>query len=120
MDYTALYRLEAVLLWWRRIGLTVEHIHTRVKSLQNAFLAILDAAQHPLLQRQALLRHENREHGHFFTFVLPSAEQTASVAAALREQGVETDYRGNRLRFGFALYHDSSDYQQLKKALQAI
>lgn len=120
MDYTALYRLEAVLLWWRRIGLTVEHIHKRVKSLQNAFLAILDAAQHPLLQRQALLRHENREHGHFFTFVLPSAEQTASVAAALREQGVETDYRGNRLRFGFALYHDSSDYQQLKKALQAI
>ena len=120
MDYTALYRLEAVLLWWRRIGLTVDHFHKRVKSLQKAFLESLDEAQHPLLHRQALLRDENRDHGHFFTFVLPSAEQTASVAAALREQGVETDYRGNRLRFGFALYHDIADYQQLKKALQAI
>jgi len=34
----------------------------------------------------------------------------ARIAAALKQQGIMTDYRGDRLRFGFALYHNAADY----------
>jgi hypothetical protein len=51
---------------------------------------------------------------------LPTAELVTELAQQLAAAGIETDYRGDRLRFGFALYHDASDYQQLKKALQQL
>ncbi|WP_241967576.1 aminotransferase class V-fold PLP-dependent enzyme [Pseudidiomarina insulisalsae] len=117
MDYSALYRLEAVLQWWHDDGLTINAIHQHVQRLQQNFLAMLDDVQHPLLNRQTLLLHDADQHGHFFTFALESAGQVAEFAAQLRAQGVETDYRGKRLRFGFALYHDADDFDCLKKAL---
>jgi hypothetical protein len=50
------------------------------------------------------------QHGHFLTYELPSQEITESLSCHLREQGILTDYRGNRLRFGFALYHNPESY----------
>ncbi|WP_258807492.1 aminotransferase class V-fold PLP-dependent enzyme [Pseudidiomarina sp. CB1] len=117
MDFTALYRLEAVLQWWRNDGITVATIHQYVQQLQANFLAVVDELEHPLLNRAALLVDDLAEHGHFLTFELPSAAEVATLAQQLQHGGVETDYRGKRLRFGFALYHDASDYQRLKKAL---
>ncbi|WP_258239815.1 aminotransferase class V-fold PLP-dependent enzyme [Pseudidiomarina homiensis] len=117
MDFTALYRLEAVLQWWREDGITVAAIHQYVQQLQSDFLAVIDELEHPLLNRAALLVDDLAEHGHFLTFELPSAAEVAALAKQLQRGGVETDYRGKRLRFGFALYHDASDYQRLKKAL---
>ncbi|RUO56485.1 aminotransferase class V-fold PLP-dependent enzyme [Pseudidiomarina homiensis] len=117
MDFTALYRLEAVVQWWREDGITVAAIHQYVQRLQADFLAVIDELEHPLLNRAALLVDDLAEHGHFLTFELPSAAEVATLAQQLQQGGVETDYRGKRLRFGFALYHDASDYQRLKKAL---
>jgi len=51
------------------------------------------------------------------TFRLPGAPE---VFAALRERGVETDLRGDRIRFGFGLYHDSEDVERLLERLAAI
>ena len=39
-----------------------------------------------------------------------AADDVARIAAALKQQGIMTDYRGDRLRFGFALYHNAADY----------
>ncbi|MGQ4276728.1 aminotransferase class V-fold PLP-dependent enzyme [Pseudidiomarina sp. E22-M8] len=116
MDFTALYRLETVLDWWQRDAITVEKMHGYVQNLQRRFLQVIDELKHPLLHRGALLAHNLAQHGHFLTFELATAEQVVQLATALRDAGVETDYRGRRLRFGFALYHDADDYQQLKKA----
>lgn len=117
MDFSALYRLQSVLAWWQRDGLSVATIHRHVQALQGAFLDILDEIKHPLLHRAQLLAEDLQHHGHFLTFKLANSEQVIELAEKLATAGIETDYRGERLRFGFALYHDIEDYQRLKNAL---
>ena len=120
MDFSALYRLQAVLDWWHRDQLSIDQIHQHVQQLQQAFLQVLSELNHPLLNESNRLHHAGADHGHFFTYQLPTAELVTELAQQLAAAGIETDYRGDRLRFGFALYHDASDYQQLKKALQQL
>lgn len=117
MDFSALYRLQAVLEWWQHDQLSVDQIHQHVQILQQTFLHVVSELNHPLLNESNRLHQPSADHGHFFTYQLPSAEQVTELAEQLAAAGIDTDYRGNRLRFGFALYHDGSDYQQLKKAL---
>lgn len=117
MDFSALYRLQSVLNWWQRDGLTVNTMHNYVQQLQQAFLQVLDALEHPLLNRENLLADNLSQHGHFLTFKLDSATQVTQLAEQLAAHGIATDYRNDRLRFGFAIYHDANDYQRLKKAL---
>lgn len=119
-DFTALYRLQAVLEWWQQEQLSVAHIHQHVQHQQHSFLQYLAEAKHPLLNESRLLHNGLAEHGHFYTFVLPDAATVAKLAEQLQQHGIATDYRNDRLRFGFALYHDSEDFQQLEQALRAI
>lgn len=110
MDFTALYRLEAALLLYKKHGITVGRIHRYVQSLQQQFLTLLDEQRHPLVNRQHLLCHDSQQHGHFYTFRIGSGSQVAELAAFLKQHGVETDYRGDRLRFGFALYQNAETF----------
>ncbi|RUO78611.1 aminotransferase class V-fold PLP-dependent enzyme [Pseudidiomarina taiwanensis] len=119
-DFSALYRLAAVLDWWHQEGLTVAQIHRHVQTQQQAFLAVLDVAQHPVLNRSRLLHNGLAEHGHFYTFELDSAEQVSELAVQLQQAGIATDYRYKRLRFGFALYHDPEDFHVLTQALSKV
>lgn len=109
MDFTALYRLEAALLLFKQQGITVGRIHQYVQQLQQHFLALIDKLEHPLLNRNNLLLSEPA-HGHFFTFRLDSTGQVAELAAHLKHHGIETDYRAERLRFGFALYQNADQF----------
>ena len=68
MDYTALYRLHAVLLLFKKQGITVGRIHQYVMQLQQAFVKELSRQQHPLRNQQSLLLYQREQHGHFFTF----------------------------------------------------
>lgn len=110
MDFSPLYRLNAVLRLFKQQGISVGRIHLYVQQLQQAFLAKLAQIQHPLLNPQRLLTRDLASHGHFLTFKLDSAAQVAELAVLLKQHGIETDYRGDRLRFGFALYHNAADY----------
>jgi selenocysteine lyase/cysteine desulfurase len=111
MDFTALYRLEAVLDLYQTQGITIAAVHQHVQQLQQAFLTELARQQHPLLNQTNLIQHDLHQHGHFLTFRLADATTVASLASLLKQQGIHTDYRGDRLRFGFAPYLDSSDIQ---------
>jgi len=110
MDFSALYRLNSVLKLFKLQGISVGRTHQYVQQLQQAFLVKLAAANHPKLNQQALLAHDLSCHGHFLTFRCGSAAEVAELAAQLKRAGIETDYRGERLRFGFALYHNSEQY----------
>lgn len=110
MDFTALYRLEAALLLYKQHGITVGRIHRYVQTLQQKFLTLLDQQQHASLNRQTLLLHDAEQHGHFYTFKLQSSSRVAELAGFLKQHGIETDYRGDRLRFGFALYHVAEQF----------
>ena len=50
---------------------------------------------------------------HFLTFDLESAKNCANFAAALKQKGVLTDYRGQRLRIGFGIYQSEKDVLKL-------
>lgn len=110
MDFSALYRLRAVLQMFEEHDLTVDSINRYIKSCQKAFLNTLFAIKHKSLNQESLLVSDLAQNGHFLTFQLPSAEKAENLSKHLRKNGVLTDYRGNKLRFGFALYHNSEDY----------
>lgn len=110
MDFTALYRLNAVLRLFKQQGISVGRIHHYVQQLQQVFLQKLDACQHVRLNSASLIAHNLNCHGHFLTFRCGSSAEVAELAAQLKRAGIETDYRADRLRFGFALYHNSADY----------
>lgn len=109
MDFSALYRLQAVFDLFEEQGITVEHINQYIKDLQQVFLTKLAGCNHPLLNRQTLLVSDLTKCGHFLTFALPDAQTTQRLATFLKEHDIVTDYRGNRLRFGFALYHRAEE-----------
>lgn len=110
MDFSPLYRLNAVLRLFKQQGVTVGRIHQHVRQLQQAFLEELGRQEHPQLNSENLLCRDLLHHGHFLTFRLDSAGEAAELAAHLKRNGIETDYRGERLRFGFALYHRAEEY----------
>ncbi|HEY0923926.1 aminotransferase class V-fold PLP-dependent enzyme [Rheinheimera pacifica] len=110
MDFSALYRLNAVLRLFKQQGISVGRIHQYVQQLQQVFLAKVAELKHAKLNLQTLLQHDLAHHGHFLTFRLGSAAEVAELAAQLKRAGIETDYRADRLRFGFALYHNSAQY----------
>lgn len=110
MDLTAAYRLLAVFKWLQAIKVSVLDIHVHVQQLQSHFLQLLAELNHPLLNKDALMLHDEQHHGHFFTFALADDEITAKLGEYLKQYKVLTDWRGNRLRFGFALYQDSEDF----------
>ncbi|RUO80177.1 selenocysteine lyase [Idiomarina tyrosinivorans] len=114
MDYTAMYRLIAVLEWWQRDGITVAKQHQYIEQLQQAFLQHIDQLRHPLLNRDHLLYRQNQPHGHFFAFEFDTEEQVQELSKRLKSQKVLTDHRGKRLRFGFAPYQRPDDYRQIK------
>lgn len=105
MDFTALYRLRAVFALLADNQLNVATINEHVMAMQRVFLDKLAATGHPLLNADTLVVSDPQQRGHFLTFQLPDAKRTAALAAWLREQGIYTDYRGDRIRFGLALYH---------------
>ncbi len=110
MDFTALYRLEAVLDLYQQQGITIDAVHQHVQRLQQAFLTELAQQQHPLLHHHALLAEDLSHHGHFLTFRLASTVQVSALAAYLKQHKIHTDFRGDRLRFGFAPYQDVTDF----------
>jgi selenocysteine lyase/cysteine desulfurase len=108
IDFSAMYRLHASLTLFEQEGLSVEVIHQYVEQCQHAFLQQIDELKHPLLNRDNLL-NPNHNHGHFLTFKLDE-DDVVSLAKLLDSNGIKTDFRGNRLRFGFAIYHDPTKY----------
>jgi kynureninase len=118
-DPTGVYRFNAVQRWLDGLGLSVADIHAHVARLQAAFLDRLDPLRFSGLNRTTLVPGDGEvgERGHFLTFRLPEA---GKLYAALHAVGVVTDHRDDRLRFGFGLYHDDSDVDELCHRLASL
>jgi hypothetical protein len=78
------------------------------KTFSRNSLNEINKYDHPLINQQKLLTRDLKNHGHFFAFELDNNEQTAKMASLLDEFKIQTDFRKNRLRFGFAIYHDGN------------
>lgn len=114
-DPSGLYRLNAVMDWWQRDGVTIEVIHQHIRKLQTHFLKLLDEANLKLINRGNLMNgNQLDKQGHFLTFKTNEAQR---LHDELLTRHVIVDYRGDRLRFGFGLYHELSTVEQLIKRL---
>jgi selenocysteine lyase/cysteine desulfurase len=102
-DGSGLYRLEAVLSTLEASAITPAVIHEHVNSLQRDFLA-----RAPDLGE--LLPAAEFERGSFLTFRRADAKD---LYQRLHGRGVITDYRSDRLRIGFGIYHEPSDVARL-------
>jgi selenocysteine lyase/cysteine desulfurase len=105
IDFSAVYRLISVFELFEKEGITQTDIHAYIQKMQKAFLEEIDRYDHPLINRKRLIFDNLDHHGHFLTFKLDHAEQVEKMAQLLKEHNIQVDYRGDRLRFGFALYH---------------
>jgi len=110
-DPSGLYRLRAVMDWLEREELDAAAIHARVVALQDRFLDAIDAGRAGDLTVDELIpARDSQRRGNFLCF---RRDDAGARCAALRERGVVTDARADRLRFGFGLYHDLEDVDRL-------
>jgi selenocysteine lyase/cysteine desulfurase len=117
-DPVGLYRFNAVMDWLAGLGVTVAAIHAHVRGLQQAFIDRLAALGLSVLHpAQLVVALEQPNRGHFLTFRTPEA---GALHQRLLDAGVVTDYRGDRLRFGFGLYHDPEDIERLCERLARV
>lgn len=106
-DVSGVYRMRAVLTWLEAAGIGPGEIHDHVASLQRRFLASGSAPGD-------LMPPDPWPRGNFLTF---RAADAAGTYRRLHERKVITDYRGDRLRVGFGIYHDEGDVDRLVEAL---
>jgi len=117
-DPGGLYRLNAVLDWLSSLGIGAAEIHAHVQELQRLFLVMLSRLDLRALPVGSLVTPPDlSRQGHFLTFRLPRA---TALAQTLRDRGVEVDSRGDRVRFGFGLYHEPSDLERLAERLRRL
>jgi selenocysteine lyase/cysteine desulfurase len=109
-DGSGLYRLDAVLSMLDAVALDSGSIHDHVVSLQQRLLgAGLDLGE--------LLPPERFARGNFLVF---RRDDAAATYQALHDRGIVTDYRRDRWRIGFGIYHSEEDVDQLTAGIRAI
>lgn len=109
-DPSGVYRMDAVLGWLESEGVGPAEIHGHVLGLQKRFLS-----GDPDLGE--LLIEDPGSRGNFLTF---RSDDAAAIYQRLHDRGVITDYRGDRLRIGFGIYHDESDVDRLLELIGEI
>ena len=106
-DPSGLYRLNAAMRWFDRVGVDAAAAHARAKAVQAGFLAAMErAGVAGLMAADLVVPAEAPDRGNFLAFRSAFA---AAQQAALAGAGIVTDVRGDVLRVGFGLYHDPSD-----------
>jgi kynureninase len=117
-DPTPAYRFNAVMDLWQREGVTPEKVLAHANRLQHRFLEGLERAGPRALDPTALVTPRDlTRQGNFLTFRFDAAP---TLHAALRAVNVETDLRGDRLRFGFGPYQDEGDVDLLVDRLRQL
>jgi selenocysteine lyase/cysteine desulfurase len=105
-DVSAIYRLRAVLRWMEEAGLTPAVVHAHAHAMHTAFMSEIERAPMALDASQLVVPLSESRRGQFLTFRTPRA---AELHDRLMAANVITDVRGDRLRFGFGVYHDEAD-----------
>ncbi len=106
MDFSAIYRLQAVLSLFKNDKLSVEKIHAHILLQQNNFRDHLLSIGHHYLCEKNILSVDYQYHGPILTFAMPSPEHSKKLYEELRAKNIRTDYCSSRLRFGFGLYQN--------------
>jgi kynureninase len=115
-DVSGLYRFSAVQDWLCSEGRTVADMLTQMRGIERVFLSELDRADAPV-RSSDLLVPEEEQRGRFLAF---RTVEAATLTTALAAQNIIVDYRGDRLRVGFGIYHTEEDSLRLARALTSV
>jgi selenocysteine lyase/cysteine desulfurase len=116
-DASGLYRFNAAMDWLQSTGVTIAEVHRHAVALQKHFL---DACRRKGLDAfsPANLRPPLEcPRGNFLAFELDGAED---LHRRITAANVSIDRRGERLRFGFGVYQDEAQVQQLVDTLARV
>lgn len=102
-DASALYRLNAVMRLYAARGVDGFAIREHVVRLMERFLERLDATSPELMRVGTLVPPIGVPRGNFVAF---EPERATEVEWRLLARRILVDRRGNRVRFGFGVYHD--------------
>ncbi len=116
-DPSGIWRLVAVQEWLDDLGIDEAAIHAHVRELHERFLDRLgEVAGLPFGVEDLLPGSDVADRGNFLTF---RTDRAGELDTALDRAGVLVDHRGDRLRFGFGLYHRPADLDVLIERLGA-
>ena len=114
-DPTSIYRFNAVMQWMLDQGLDAATLYRRSMEVQDLFLAAVETKD--LCIGTLLSNPDGSMRPRFLTYVNPRA---SDISQELMDRDVITDYRGDRLRIGFSIYHDEEDIERLVCALSTV
>jgi selenocysteine lyase/cysteine desulfurase len=112
-DVSGLYRFNAVQDWLASESLSVAGMLAHVREIEHAFLNELDQHSAPIARTMLLVPDDSRR-GRFLAFRTPNA---GAIAEKLGKQNIIVDSRGDRLRIGFGIYHETGDAVRVAQAL---
>lgn len=119
-DPSGYYRFNATWDLFQRESLNVTTIHEFVVGLQKEFLSLMPEALLETFKLRPLYDDKLQWHGHFLTYEARSEEEANHFQEKLKSENIQIDRRGARLRFGFGLYQNKSDVQELCRRLQKL
>jgi kynureninase len=102
-DPSGLYRQRAVFTWLDELFVDVAAIHAHARGLMRQFLDGLPGRYRASWERLTPL---DLAHGNFVTFRTSRAGDEQAMWAS---HGIQSDHRGDRLRFGFGLCNNAQD-----------
>ncbi|HZZ93870.1 MAG TPA: aminotransferase class V-fold PLP-dependent enzyme [Usitatibacter sp.] len=109
-DASGLYRFVAAMDWLDRQEITIADVHRHATLLHKHFLDGCARRGVKALAPAHLMPPPGAPRGNFLAFALGDAEDAYRRITA---HGVTIDRRGDRLRFGFGLYHDEREVERL-------
>ncbi|HEY1708534.1 MAG TPA: aminotransferase class V-fold PLP-dependent enzyme [Rhizomicrobium sp.] len=112
-DVSGLYRFNAVQDWLQQEGWTPAKILAHVRGIEHTFLTAIDKTG-AALTSAALAVPDETMRGRFLAF---RTAQAGEIVAQLAAQNIIADYRGDRLRIGFSIYHENDAALRLAAAL---
>ena len=116
-DPSGIYRFNAVMEMFRELGLDQAGITSHVNRLQKYFVSRLDPSG---LDKGRLVDSASCRRGSFLAFEMGDAEQAALWMSGLKEKNVVVDARGSRLRFGFGIYQEEADVDELIHRMESL
>ena len=114
---TPLYRFNAVCEMLAAECLSIADLHAHSTALQERFIDHVHRGNAGALRSQDIVPGPGTRRGNFLTFRRDDAQTLFEQYKAAR---VITDVRGDRLRFGFGLYHRAEDVDRLAERLTGL
>jgi selenocysteine lyase/cysteine desulfurase len=112
------YRFNAVMRMLKKEGITIETRAEFIHNLKVYFIKQIEMLDHPNLSTENIMRASGEiPRANFITFKTAKAGQ---LCAAMNAANLYTDFRNDRLRFGFGLYHTREMIDQCIEIIKKI